>query len=232
MPYLQRDGDVFVLNLGEEGAADTENRFSPDFLAQVHALLDEVEASTGNAALVTTGTGKFYSNGLDLDWLAGHLDQTSSYVGTIQSLFARVLLLPMATVAAVQGHAFAGGGMLAVAHDEKVMRADRGFFCLPEVDINIPFTPGMAALLQARLSKATAHTAMTTGRRYGGADAAAAGIVDEAVGQEQVLERAMARAQALVGKRGDTLGAIKQVMYGPAAAALTAEATISFDGNA
>ena len=230
MPQLHRDGDVFVLDLNVGGERDTENRFSPEWLAEIDQLLDEVLASTGNAALVTTGTGKFYSNGLDLDWLSGHLDQTASYVGTIQALFGKVLTFPMVTVAAMNGHTFAGGGMLAVAHDARVMRADRGFFCLPEVDIHIPFTPGMAALLQARLSRATAHEAMTTARRYGGPDALAAGIVDETAAEGDVLSRAVARAAALTGKRGDTLGAIKTTMYGPAVAALRESAETSLGG--
>lgn len=231
MPYLQREGDVFVLNLGEEGRADTENRFSPEFLAAMSELLDEVAASQGAAALVTTGTGKFYSNGLDLDWLGAHSDQTGSYVGTIQALFSRILTFPMVTVAALQGHTFAGGAMLAVAHDARVMRADRGFLCFPEVDIHIPFTVGMAALLQGRLSKATAHTAMTTGRRYGGSAALEAGIVEEAAEEGQVLERAIARAQSLADKRGETIAAIKQVMYAPVVAALADVSALSTDGN-
>lgn len=230
MPQLHRDGDVFVLDLNVGGEPDTENRFSPEWLAEVDQLLDEVLAATGDAALVTTGTGKFYSNGLDLDWLAAHLDEAGSYVATIQALFARMLTFPMVTVAAMNGHTFAGGGMLAIAHDARVMRADRGFFCLPEVDIHIPFTPGMAALIQARLSKATAHEAMTTGRRYGGADALAAGIVDETAAEADVLARSVARAAALTGKRGDTLGAIKTTMYGPAVEALRESAGISLGG--
>ena len=232
MPFLEREGDVFVLNLGEQGRSDTENRFSPDFLAAMAQLLDEVEASIGDAALVTTGTGKFYSNGLDLEWLGAHGDQAASYVGTIQALFSRILTFPMVTVAALQGHTFAGGAMLAVAHDAKVMRADRGFLCFPEVDIHIPFTPGMAALLQARLSKATAHTAMTTGRRYGGNEALAAGIVDATAGEGEVLAQAIARAQSLAGKRGDTIAAIKRAMYAPAVAALADVSALAFDGNA
>ncbi len=124
-----------------------------------------------------------------------------------------MLGLPVPTVAAIQGHCFAAGAMLAVAHDFRVMRADRGYFCLPEVDIHIPFTPPMASLIQARLSKATAHEAMTTGRRYGGADAAAAGIVDAAVSEDRVLAEAVERAGALAAKHGPTLGAIKAGMY-------------------
>ena len=215
MPTLERDGEVFVLNLG-----DTENRFHPDWLAEIRAHLDAVDAAEGPRALVTTATGKFFSNGLDLDWLAENSDEFLGYVIDVHHLFERVLALPVPTVAAVQGHCFAGGGMLALAHDFRVMRADRGFFCLPEVDINIPFSRGMSALIQGRLSKKTAHEAMTTGRRYGGADALAAGIVDAAVHEDDVLSTAVEMARPLAAKAGATLGTIKARMYADALTAL------------
>jgi enoyl-CoA hydratase/carnithine racemase len=215
MPTLTRDGDVFVLNLG-----DSENRFHPDWLAQVDEHLDAVESADGPRALVTTATGKFFSNGLDLDWVGAHTDQFLGYVISVHAMLARVLALPVATVAAVQGHAFAGGGMLALAHDFRVMRADRGFFCLPEMDINIPFSRGMSALIQGRLSKKAAHEAMTTARRYGGTDALAAGIVDAVAHEDDVLSTAIELGTPLAGKAGTTLGTIKSRMYAEALAAL------------
>lgn len=209
---LNRDGDVYVLDLG-----DGENRFHPDWLTAVADALDEVEKEP--APLVTTASSRIYSNGLDLDWLGQHGDQLQAYVARVHGLLARVLAFPTPTVAAIPGHAFAAGAMLALAHDFRVMRADRGFFCLPEVDINIPFTPGMAGLIQGKLTPATAHEAMTTGRRYGGTAAAEAGLVDEAVPEEDVLPRALERARALTGKNPQTLAAIKTQMYtGPLAA--------------
>lgn len=220
MPHLRRDGDVFVLDLGEPGTADTENRFHPDWLVAVNTILDEVEAAEGPAALVTTGTGKFYSNGLDLEWLMAHGDQLAEYVTSVHALLRRVLLLPMHTVAACNGHTFAAGAMLATAHDAQVMRADRGYWCLPEVDIHIPFTHGMNALLTARLPKRGAHEAMTTGRRFGGSDALAAGLVTATAPEAEVLPTAVAQAQALASKRGDTLGMIKSRMYADAARTL------------
>jgi enoyl-CoA hydratase/carnithine racemase len=215
MPTLEHEGDVYVLDLG-----DGENRFHPDWLAATNAALDEVERAP--APLVTTASSRIYSNGLDLDWLGQHGEELQAYVSDVQGLLARVLAFPTPTVAAIPGHAFAAGAMLALAHDFRVMRADRGFFCLPEVDIDIPFTPGMAALIQSRLTPATAHEAMTTGRRFGGTDAATAGLVDEAVPEEDVLPRALTRARALTGKNPQTLAAIKTQMYAGPLAALRA----------
>lgn len=215
MPTLERDGDVFILNLG-----DGENRLNPPWIAAVTEALDEVEAADGPRALVTRAEGKFWSNGLDLDWLAANPDDAQPWIDSVHELFARQLLLAAPSVAAIQGHCFAAGAMLAQAHDFRVMRKDRGFWCTPEVDIRIPFTPGMAALLMARLPAMTAHEAMTMGRRYGGEDAAAQGIVDSAQKDDRVLTWAVERAAALSHKDGATLGKIKQRMYGDVAAVL------------
>ncbi|MFD4130591.1 enoyl-CoA hydratase-related protein [Streptomyces globisporus] len=211
MPSLDRQDNVYVLDLG-----DGENRFHPEWLATVSAALDEVEKAEGPRALVTAATGKFYSNGLDLDWLFAHADQHQDYVASVHELLARLLSLPLITVAALQGHTFAAGAMFSLAHDFRVMRADRGYWCLPEADINIPFTPGMAALIQSRLAPQTAHKAMLTAHRYGGTDAATAGIVDQAVAEETVRSTAIDIAQAQANKAGDTLGTIKTRMYAPA----------------
>ena len=215
MPDLRRDGEVFVLDLG-----DGENRFNPGWVRGVEAALDEVERADGPRALVTTATGKIWSNGLDLPWMVEHSDEVADFIHDVHGLFARFLASSVPSVAALQGHCFAAGAMLALAHDQRVARADRGYFCFPEVDINIPFTPGMAALIQARLTPATAHEAMTTGRRYGGIDAEAAGIVDAAVAEDEVLAVAVERARALAPKAGPTLGAIKTGMYERALEAL------------
>jgi enoyl-CoA hydratase/carnithine racemase len=208
MPQLDRHDDVFVLNLGEG-----ENRFHPDFLASVGELLDEVEAAPPPRALVTAATGKFFSNGLDLEWLGAHPESINDYTASVHDLLARVLTLPVPTVAALQGHTFAAGAMLALAHDWRVMRADRGFFCLPEADINIPFLPGMSALIQCKLTPAAATDAMVTARRYGGEEAFAAGLVTAAVPEDEVLSAAIAIVAPLAGKDPTTLGLIKQRMY-------------------
>ncbi len=215
LPSLTREGEVFVLDLG-----DGENRFNDNSLGAIEQCLDEVQAAPAPRALVTTASGKIFSNGLDLEWMAANQELIGDFVPRLHELLARVLELDVPCVAALQGHTFAAGAMLALAHDQRVMRADRGFFCLPEVDIRIPFTHGMNALIAARLSKHAAHEAMTTGRRYGGLDAQTAGIVDSAVEEDRVRAEAIELAAALASKDPATLGAIKRRLYEAPLAAL------------
>jgi enoyl-CoA hydratase/carnithine racemase len=164
--------------------------------------------------------------------MAANSDEIDPFLVRVQELLARVLSLPMPTVAALQGHAFAAGAMLALAHDQQVMRADRGYFCLPEVDIDIPFTTGMTELIKARLPVRTAHVAMTTGRRYGGQDALAAGVIDAVADEGKVLATAVEAARPLAGKPAGTLGVVKSRLYAGALAALRSPEQIILPGLA
>ena len=198
-----------------------DNRINRDFVDRLDAALDEVEADAGIGAMITTGRDRFYSTGLDLDWLlAADAEPMREFVADVERVFARVMALPVITIAACNGHAFAAGAMLALAHDFRVMRVDRGFFCLPEVDVKIPFTPGMDALVRARLPARVAHEAMVTGKRYGGAEAARKHIVHEAVPEHLLLERAGAIAAEHGGKDREALERIKERMYEPVLARL------------
>ncbi len=209
MVTLDRQDNVFVLTMD-----DGENRMNDPWLKQMNAALDEVDSSPDPVALVTTGSGKFFSNGLDLEWLLGGGVNMPAFVAQVERLFARVLVAPYITVAACNGHTFAAGAMLALAHDFRVMRSDRGFFCMPEVDIKIPFTPGMNSLILSRMTSTTAHEVMVTGRRFGGEDAARLHIVQHAVAEDEVLPKAVEIAAAQAGKDRNTLSTIKERMYG------------------
>ena len=215
---LRREGSVFILTM-QSG----ENRFNRPFLGALNEALETVERSSGPAALVTVGEEKFYSNGLDLTWMSGDgASEGGGFVTSVLQFLGRLMACPVPTVAAINGHAFAAGAMMALAHDFRVMRADRGFFCLPEVDINLPLAPGMTALIKNRLSPTVFRDTILTGVRIGGTDARERGIVDEAVPAADVLPRAIARASALADKNRETYGALKRGMYGDVLSILAA----------
>lgn len=212
---LESDGDVWILRMRAG-----ENRFSMAVLDRLNAALDRVEAADGPRALVTTGDGKFYSNGLDLDWLASAPDRASEYLAAVYRLLGRVLGFPALTVAAVNGHAFGAGALLATAHDVAVMRQDRGYWCMPEADLGLPLSPQFLSVLTAKLPARAVQQAVMTGRRYGGPEAVAAGIVHESAAAEQVLPAALAIAAGLAAKDRRTVAEHKRLLYGDVIAGL------------
>jgi len=131
-------------------------------------------------------------------------------------LLGRVLSFPAITIAAVNGHAFGAGALLAIAHDFAVMREDRGYWCMPEADLGLPLTPEYVSLLTARLPSRTAHEALVTGRRYGGPDALAGGIVHQVAAEYEVVPQATKMAAGLAAKDRQTLSEHKRLLYGDA----------------
>jgi Delta3-Delta2-enoyl-CoA isomerase len=206
---IERDGDVWILRM-----RDGENRFNAGSVAAINEALDQVGPAAGPCALVTTGEGKFYSNGLDLDWLAAAGQDAVGFLGDVHRLLGRVIGFPAVTVAAVNGHAFAAGAMLATAHDFVIMREDRGYWCLPEADLGLPLTQEMFAVVTAKLPRRAAHEAIMTGRRYDARQAQAAGIVHWTASENEVLAAAVKLARELAAKDRAVLAEHKRLLYG------------------
>lgn len=197
-------------------AGDGEHRLSPDSIAEFHHALDQVENDASAAALVTTNEGKFFSNGLDLEFLKHNPDKHTLLIVLFHKLLKRILCFPIPTIAAICGHATAGGCMIALAHDYRFMRSDRGFIFLNEVEIKLPLTPGMNALIKSKLPVHTYHEAVLSGYRYPGKGAVVAGVVNGAFPDIiSTQEAALRKASDLASKNFDrsVYKALKEEMF-------------------
>ncbi len=198
---------VLTMNRGE-------NRFHPDFLAAMMAALDQLETDDGvGAVVVTGGDPKFFCNGLDLEWLmahAGDLSAVGGYLQSVNALFRRWTLYPKPTVAALNGHTFAAGLFMAAHMDFRFMREDRGWICLPEVDINIPLLPGMIAICQAVMPPQGFRRLYYTGERFGGPQAVELGFADGVHPGDQLLPACVEFAAGLARKKTRTYAEMKR----------------------
>ncbi|MBT5203182.1 MAG: enoyl-CoA hydratase/isomerase family protein, partial [Gammaproteobacteria bacterium] len=117
MIQLEKQNQTFILTLD-----DGENRWNTTFVREIAAALDEVEASVGPAALVTTSSDpKFFSNGLDLEWRTSSGDHPGgdkdAFGREFMALMGRIITLPLPSICAINGHAFGAGFMMALCHD-------------------------------------------------------------------------------------------------------------------
>ena len=209
---LEKQENVYLLTLTNSERANT---LTDAVLDEYHAALDEVEASKDNAALVIASADpKFFSNGIDLEYIQSKGMQYlfDTFGARLDQLLLRVALLNLPTVACVTGHAYGGGALLASACDFRTMRADRGFFCFPEVDIKLAFTPAMLASVNLLRNEQLRWEMALTGRPVGGEEAAKKGIVDAAFGADDLLPKTLALAAQLAGKDRRTYTQIKRMM--------------------
>ncbi len=201
-----------------------ENRFNDESVRAIHAALDEVAAADGPKALLTVGEGKFYSNGLDLDWMQNQdAADVARFLEAVHAILGRILFNEAPTAAAINGHAFAGGSMMAAVHDYRVMREDRGYFCVPEVDLGLPLSPGMSAALQARIPAPALHQAVVTGKRWGAPELLDSQMIEATAAEQDVFAATLEWAQGQVHHAGDTLAVMKRGLYGHAFETLPTE---------
>ncbi|KAL2621666.1 hypothetical protein R1flu_001871 [Riccia fluitans] len=209
---LPEDASVYVITLAGKG----EHRYNEESLAAINRALDDVEKDANAAALVISNEGKFFSNGLDLAAVGDNPGRFQLIVADFHKLLKRLLLFPIPTVAAICGHAAAAGCMFALAMDYRVMSADRGYIFLSEIDIRIPLTAGMNAVIRSKIPGNNFYKAVLSAHKYSAKTAVGAGFVDAALPDPaSTLKEALDRAKALAARNFDRLiyNALKGEMF-------------------
>ncbi|KKF96507.1 Enoyl-CoA hydratase domain-containing protein 2 mitochondrial [Ceratocystis platani] len=187
-----------------------DNRLVAPVCGAMLEALDILEARYPMGVVITTsGIPKFFSNGLDLQ----HAVSTGRdyWVNYLYKLWARIATYPMPTIALLPGHAFAGGLMLAMYHDYRIMNPSRGFICLNELDFGVPLKPQMSHIFREKLSFSAYRSLALEAKRVPGPEALALGIVDVLGGLNEALELVATRKLTEKGKTG-VYGLMKREM--------------------
>ncbi|KAF4984532.1 hypothetical protein FZEAL_308 [Fusarium zealandicum] len=198
---------VYLLTL----TSPPDNRLTTPVLKALLSALDIIEFGYPHGIVATTsGIPKFYSNGLDLE----HAVATEGFWALLFSVFGRFLTYPMPTVALINGHAFAGGLMLATAQDYRLAPTPRGFLCLNELIFGAHLKPAMSALFRHKVSPVTYRSLILEAKRFSGDEAVKVGLADGvAQGVEDLLK--FIKERELEGKcKSGIYGAMKREMYG------------------
>lgn len=205
-----------------------KNAININFVNDFNAALDEVISNQQVSGLITTGEGKFYSNGIDLMGFAESSEQErTKFMHAFCKLTARILTFPMPTVAALNGHAFAGGAFLAFSHDYRVMNNFKGWMSINEVHLpsRIPFY--LLDLLRCKLAPGHMQTEVISyGKRLTGPAALKLGLVQAIGPGDKLVDKATELVQsclALGEIDRDALGWMKRDLYETALARLDTE---------
>jgi len=203
------DGNVAILSMNSG-----ENRFNYPFFEAFLKVLDQIENDTeANVLVVKSSHEKIWSNGIDLDWLVPAVEKEGpqvrdKFLAALFSFMERVLTYPMPTVAAITGHAFAGGAFLSFAHDFRFMRSDRGWLCLPEVDIGWTLGPVFVELSKRALPMYMFEEMQYTGKRLTAQECEAHHIIMKACHLDDLMDEVLTFAKGL-NKDRDIIGKMK-----------------------
>jgi enoyl-CoA hydratase len=177
-------------------------------------------------ALVITGTGRFFSGGLDLKEVPGYSQaEQRELLGALNRLLAKLYAHPAPVVAAINGHAVAGGFILALAADYRIGPSNSGQFGLTEVRLGIPFPAVSLIILRAELAARDLRYGMLYARSFGPDEAQRRGALDELQPPEAVLGRGLEVARDLAGMPVGSYRRVKQQLRRAAIAEMDAVLT-------
>src|SRR5579859_4495844 len=174
------------------------NAIDISLLTQLSTTLRELEQCSDVTAMVLTGAGKAFSAGLDLKLVPTYdRSQQNELLRILNQAVYQLYALPIPTVAAVNGHAIAGGLVLALACDKRVAIDAGALLGLTEVRAGVPFPVAAMAVVNAELPATTARELVLGGKNHDSSRGLALGMVDELRPAEQVLARSKAVARDL-----------------------------------
>lgn len=186
-------GSVAVLRI-EHGKANT---IDLELLADLSRELGRMDEEPVKA-LVLTGTGRVFSAGVDLyRLLEGGAEYVRAFVPRLNSTLLELYRFPRPVIAALNGHAIAGGFILACCCDRRVMARKAGRVGLTELPVGVPFPSVPLEVVRSVVPSRILRDLVYGGRLFAAAEALEAGLVDELVDSEALLERAVEVAQEL-----------------------------------
>ncbi|EGO57113.1 hypothetical protein NEUTE1DRAFT_84821 [Neurospora tetrasperma FGSC 2508] len=205
-PLSPPDSRIYILTL----SSPPDNRLTSPLCTALLSALDTLEFSHPPGVVITTSSlPKFFSNGLDLTHA---LSDPSFLPFSLYPLFRRLLTYPMPTIALLNGHAFAGGLMLAMHMDYRIMNPSRGFACINELDFGVPLKPAMSAIFRVKCTPGIYRQLVLEAHRFGGTEAKEVGLVDLTGGLKETMEFVEERKLTEKGKTG-IYGLMKMEMY-------------------
>lgn len=194
---VERNNDIELLRMQYGPANAMDVRFCVELTKTVREL-----AESSSRAIVLTGQGKIFGAGVDLpQLLEGGVDYIRKFLPALDELLDTLFFCHKPIVAAVNGHAIAGGCLLACTADRRFMAAGKAQIGVPELRVGVPFPTVAMEIMRARTSPSYYEEVALGGATYAAQDARQRGLVDVVVEQEQLLTEAISAAESLAAIR-------------------------------
>ena len=167
-------------------------------------------------AVILTGSGSSFSAGVDLfRVLKDGPDYGRRFLPVLDDLLRAALTLPKPVIAAINGHAIAGGCILAATCDHRIMTEGAARIGIPELAVGVPFPALPLQIMSARVADGPLRDLVYTGRTVLIDEAKALGLIDEKCPSGMLMDRAMEIAERLLAIPAGAFALTKQAFYTP-----------------
>ena len=185
---------------------------------ELRECLKAVEVDQNLKALVLTGCGKFLSFGFDIpEFLSFTKGEFTNFLTNFTDLYTYVFLYPKPVVAALNGHTIAGGCMLALACDHRIMVTGKSKISLNEIAFGSTVFAGSTEMLRFWIGSANATKILYSGAMYSAEEAMNLGLVQEVLTEDNLMVRARSIASDLASKHMPAFTSIKSLLRKPIA---------------
>ncbi len=206
--YDLQDG-IALLRL-DHGKANT---IDPELCEELTETFDRAREAK---ATVLTGSGAFFSAGVDLfRMMSEGLDFIDTFLPAMNGIFERIFTHPSPVVAAINGHAIAGGCLLAAGADRRLMAEGKGRIGTPELRLGVPFPPGALEIMRSITSPQHFRSIVLGADTHLPAAALSLGLVDEVVAPESLVDRSLTLAEAMIFGDGRAFAVVKREIRRP-----------------
>jgi len=186
------------------------------YLQTIKKAFKSLEADRETKAILLTGQGSFFSFGFDIpEFLSFTKDEFTGYLTSFTGLYSYIFSYPKPVVAALNGHAIAGGCMLALACDHRVMTTGKARISLNEIDFGASVFAGCMEMLRFWVGGKNATEVLYSGAMYSAEEAKAIGMVDEVKTADELMDHATQIASELGSKQQPAFASIKLQLLKP-----------------
>jgi enoyl-CoA hydratase/carnithine racemase len=194
------------------------NALNEIVVEELHAALTGLEEDPTVKAVILTGNGKFFSFGFDIpQFLPYSREQFSDYLVKFTDLYTYMFLYPKPVVAALNGHAIAGGCMLTLAGDRRVMVSGKARISLNEISFGSSVFAGSTEMLRFCVGGRNATQILYSGAMYSAEEAQDLGLIDRVTIGEDLTREATELATEMSAKPAPAFAGMKLLLRGPVA---------------
>ena len=210
--HVSADGGLATVTLSRGKV----NPLNERVIEQIHGCLEDVEKDDAVKAVILTGQGKFFSFGFDIPEFLGYSRESfAGYLTKFTNLYTYMFLFPKPIVAAINGHAVAGGCMLATACDYRIMVSGKARISLNEIGFGSSVFAGSVEMLRFCVGQRNAELILCSGAMYSAEEASRLGLIDRVSSDDSLTADAREVARDFANKDGAAFRSIKELLRKP-----------------